>query len=1143
MEEKQKQTPEDLEKEILQIEQDFQNIVGEMTDIANIRQFTGIYRQLHTLLLDSHNKNNQLTSAAQLLNSQIISNATTVSSLRKMSEDDHKCIEQYRDEFDKAWKLVNTAQEKEMKSKEICEDLKQQVDKLAALVHEQSVSDAHYNEVQIDLTNFKDEKERNDTELQVLNAEIEKSHLKTRQVQQSFESSKTETTTLEESVALESDELDKLTSAKVEYYNQIEKLKNETKSMTTESEDLDEKIKKTKNNIDKLKMKKDSLNNELNESKTQYNASTMLVKEKEEQMETVKGTQISIMNRIHRAQSELDSKDRYIEMEKQRIKALEEMIKDHQAELDETKALRNQFLEEIKQTERDRKETSKALIAYARDDAIMDSNVKATQRENDAQARRIQVQKTKLNKEKTVNLEVRNTALLTERTIDSEKKGIEQLNLIAHQLDLETKNYMKQTNETKVNSVRFIDNNKLTIRDLENSTVMLKRLEQQSKSHQAAIDNLRKDRDQTANQIHGVERENEELDKNIISLQEELDKLKRDAQEKAKECIMEHFKSRSLEKQNNSLKEMVDITQKMTDEAMSTIIKYKAEATKLNLIILESQKDITHAHTELTAITEVIQMLKSQLAQRKLDVAHEKERAESLYYELDRRYSKYGEQSEMLSSLDMEMTRAMEKNKRLRSRTSSYPSLVAEKIALESSFLRERELCNKLELEFSRPLNVHRWTIMQQMNPEQYKQIQMIQYLKGKLEEVERQKIKLDAKKAKVLQEIGKSETRVKNMRYTNDSEALLVMKDAVRQKDLEMEQTQKEIEAAKLEMEQLKEQVMELRLRVKETKVKSTNLKRANQNMAHPQVPMLPINQKPFEMTRLGGGFSLASSRPNTARAEPLNSHQLYETNEVESRRPMTARNVQSAQRTTRRLNNSGSSSARSERSSSVSGRNSARSTSSRTDSRQSSRTTETDFSAKRRTASTSSARRKSGQENTESSLSMRRKMDIPSISTGVDDDYDEPQSARRKRGASRISTDSTSKKKESSNFDYNPPKSKQRPIVPPVSISSLSTNSNFGRSETIHSSRRNTSSQNSARSTSSTSSTNRPATSSSTSRTTKKTARDKNTAPAQQWVPPTSSFKPQFDDMPGLIISSARRQKDSSMEKKVPTKTASRK
>ena len=1149
MEEKQKQTPEDLEKEILQIEQDFQNVIGEMTDISNIRQFTDIYRQLHTLLMDSHNKNNQLTSTAQLLNSQIISNATKVSSLLKMSEDDHKCIEQYRDEFDKAWKLVTTAQEKEMKSKEICENLKQQVDKLSSLVHEQSVSDAHYDEVRVDLANYQDEKARNEQELHVLSEEIEKGQISTRRLQESFQTSQTESTALEESVALETEELDKLTTAKTEYYNQIEKIKNETDSMNNETSALDEKIKSTKNSIERLTLQKNTLFNDLNDTKTQQNAYAMLLKERQEQMEVVKTNQASIMTRIYNVQSELDSKDRYIEREKKRIDALNDVIQGNQKELDETKSLRSYFQEQIKQVERDRKEYSKALIAYSRDAGIMDSNVKANKRENDAQSRALQAQKTKLNQEKVATVEARNIKQLASRTIDSEKKGIEDLNLVAHQLDLEAKNYMKQLNEAQINTIRYRDNLKLTRNQIDENNKQYKLSEDKIKVSQKLIDQQRKERDEYAGKIAVVEKDNESIMVEINALREQLDKLKITAQNKAKDCIVEHFNNRSLEKQNNTLKEMVEITQKMTDEAISTIVKYKSEATKLNLIIQESEKDISHAQTELKAITEVIHMLRSQLSKRNMDVQEVKDRASSLYYELDRRYSKYGEQTKMLDELDMEMARVMEKYKRLKSRTHSYPSLVAEKIALETSFLRERELCNHLELEFSRPLNVHRWTIMEQMNPEQFKQIQMIQYLKGKLEEVERQKIKLDAKKNKILMEINKTETRVQNMRFTKDTEAYLVMKDAVHQKDLEMEQTQKEIEAAKLEMEQLKEKVMDLRLRVKETKVKSTNLKRANLNMAHPQVPMLPINQKPFEMTRLGGGFSLASPRPNTARAEPLNTQQIYEMNENTTQHAMTARGVESAQRSNRRLSNSSAcSSARSERSASVSGRNTSRTGSSRAEpriTRKNNDNNEEDFSARRRTSSSSSTRKKtfSRKNDTDSSLSNKRRINISSVSTEKDDDYEEPQSARRKRGDSRISTDSFSSRKKDNTIDYNAkPKTRVRPVVPPVSISSISAESNFGRSESQHSARRNTSAQSSARSISSTSS-NRPATATKTTRTAKRSARDKDIAPAQQWVPPTTSFKPQLDDMPGLIISSARRQKESSLDNKKPMKTASRK
>ena len=147
--------------------------------------------------------------------------------------------------------------------------------------------------------------------------------------------------------------------------------------MNNETSALDEKIKSTKNSIERLTLQKNTLFNDLNDTKTQQNAYAMLLKERQEQMEVVKTNQASIMTRIYNVQSELDSKDRYIEREKKRIDALNDVIQGNQKELDETKSLRSYFQEQIKQVERDRKEYSKALIAYSRDAGIMDSNVKA----------------------------------------------------------------------------------------------------------------------------------------------------------------------------------------------------------------------------------------------------------------------------------------------------------------------------------------------------------------------------------------------------------------------------------------------------------------------------------------------------------------------------------------------------------------------------------------------------------------------------------------------------------------------------------------------------------------------------------------------------------------------------------------------
>ena len=1203
MEEKTKQTPEELENEIHQIEQDFQNVVGEMTDLANIRQFTDIYRQLHTLLMDSHNKNNQLTSCAQALNSQIISNATKVSSLLKMSEDDHKCIEQYRDEFDKAWKLVTVAQEKEMKSKEICEDLKQQIENLSHLVHEQSESDAKFDEIRVDLTNYKDEKERNEKEIYVLQDEINKAQLSTLRVQESLESSKSEVDALEGSIELEMAELSKLEKAKIDYYKQIDNFKNANKLMEDDSTDIDEKIKKSKNTIEKLKLDVDVLYDQLNTAKVQCNASNVVLKESNEQLEVVKGTQASIVNRIQSVESEIKRQNRTISSEKKRSQTLDSLMEEHQQEIAEITKTRDELKADLKEVENERKEMSSKLIECSRNYNMLDSNIKAKKRDQDSQKRALMAQEIRVKKEKKELAEVRDISQFTDNGIAAEKNSIESLNTYAHQLELESKNYMQQSNDAKVNTVRHVDTTILTKAEIENSNAALHNIEQQKKEHDVIVQNIRKERDEISNTISGIERENMQLEKNINATREEILKLKVVAQQKTKDCIMEHFRSRSLEKQNNSLKEMVEITQKMTDEATSTIIKYKSEQTKLNLIILESQKDINHANAELKGIEEVITMLKQQLSQRKVDVTKEKERAESLYYELERRGSSYKTQGEMLDKLDKEMSKAVQTNRRLRNKTSTYPSLMAEKIALESNYLHERELCNKLELEFSRPLNVHRWTIMSAMNPEQYKQIQMVQYLKGKLEDAERQAIKLEKKKQEVMKEMSKTTQRVQNIRYSNESEAIIVMKKNLQQKDLELEEMRKEIEEAKTESEQLKENVMDLRLRVKETKVKSTNLKRANQNMAHPAVPPLPINQKQFEMTRLGGGFNLSSARPNTTRDVAYHNLGMDDENH-ENDGSQTVRPYESAQRTNRRIQNgSGLSSARSERSSSISNRVITNSE------KTSKKSSQVDFSAKKRTESTSSTIRKRSRKGdeitpssykTNSSLSTRRKASVSSISTN-----DEPPSARRKssvsandtqlaaekRKASSLSVSandepstpkrsvetskksslSTTRKKSAassklSTVNEEPPSARrkkepvsnvwydtlssarrraerkdaaQRPVVPPVSISSLSNDAYVPQSDASQSSRKHTSAVSSARSISSAQETGRTTQRSATGR---KTPREKDVAPAQTWVPPSTSFKPQLDDMPGLIISSARRMKndDQVQNKKHPMKTS---
>ncbi|EAY05966.1 hypothetical protein TVAG_123890 [Trichomonas vaginalis G3] len=884
MSEKKQVNQEDLEKEISQIVQDFQNIVGEITDTTNIRQFTNIYRQLHSLLMDSHDKNNKLTATAQALNAEIIANATKVSALLKMSEDDHKAIDKYKDEFEKARKLVVSSQEKEMKSKEICEQMKTQVDKLAAEVHEQSVSEAKYADMKVDLTNFKDEQQRNEKEINVLQQEIEKLKGLIAQCNVSLESTRTESQALEESIEIETAELDKLKEAKIQYYNQIESNKTQNDQATDESNGIIRKISQTKTNIDELSRDLESQRSKLNEAKNDCNISVIKKRDRQASLDIVLNHQNQITESIERVKDTINSHQRTIDSEKVRVKGIDSAIEESKQSLSEITEYKDKLSKEVKQAGREKKTNVDDIINVTRNYTIQDSNIKTASRKVDSNQRNIQNVKLKIDIEKGTTKELRDMSNLVEIQVNGEKRDIEDLNSYAHSLEQEVKLYMKQAGESIVNTVRFTDNLNMTRAEIESSNYLLHSIEVQSKDHEKIVQNMRKERDIISNQIIGIEKENDELHKKIDGQHEEIQKLKNLAQEKTSDCIKEHFKSRSLEKQNISLAEMAELTKKMTQEMNSTVIKYKSEATKLNLIIMESEKDITHASAELKNISDVITMLKSQLAERQTEIDTQKVKVSSLMYELDHKGFNFSENQKKYKEMEAEMSALMDKNRKLKERAEVLTSLTVEKISLDSAILHEREIRNRYEQELMRPLNVHRWTIMQAMNPEGYKQIQMMQYLKSKLEAVERQKVSLFEKKKKIIDEIEKVKTRAKNARFIDEDVAFDNIKNSLKKKDEEMEEMKKETETVKGQVETLKSMIAELRDRLKETKTKSLAIKQKNQSLNGPQVPVLPINMKPVELTRLGGGFSLETPRiAQTARQVDLDIQ--------EEERPKTSR------------------------------------------------------------------------------------------------------------------------------------------------------------------------------------------------------------------------------------------------------------
>lgn len=127
MTEKDQDSSDDNPDQFDELERKFHEVVSELVLDQNLINFKVEYEKLHQKLVESHEQNMKLIEKYRQLNDEIIANANKVSSVMQLSQTDQMTISDLRNEFEKAWKLVEISQNKEAKSNDIIESLKQEI--------------------------------------------------------------------------------------------------------------------------------------------------------------------------------------------------------------------------------------------------------------------------------------------------------------------------------------------------------------------------------------------------------------------------------------------------------------------------------------------------------------------------------------------------------------------------------------------------------------------------------------------------------------------------------------------------------------------------------------------------------------------------------------------------------------------------------------------------------------------------------------------------------------------------------------------------------------------------------------------------------------------------------------------------------
>ena len=101
-----------------------------------MQRFQAEYEKLYRALKTSYESEKRLVRRCKELNETLVGNATRVKAAMRLTQEDSSTILLLRKEVDRAWKLVETAKEREDKAKRIIQDLRTEVGCLNKIVEE-----------------------------------------------------------------------------------------------------------------------------------------------------------------------------------------------------------------------------------------------------------------------------------------------------------------------------------------------------------------------------------------------------------------------------------------------------------------------------------------------------------------------------------------------------------------------------------------------------------------------------------------------------------------------------------------------------------------------------------------------------------------------------------------------------------------------------------------------------------------------------------------------------------------------------------------------------------------------------------------------------------------------------------------------
>jgi chromosome segregation ATPase len=124
----------DDDESLIETENAFSVVVGELLQHRSLDRFRDEYQGLHEAFVHSREQNLILARHCRKLNAEIVANANKIASMLIVSQNNQRTIANLRSEFKKAWKAVDYSLERENRTKAIITNLRADTENLKGLI-------------------------------------------------------------------------------------------------------------------------------------------------------------------------------------------------------------------------------------------------------------------------------------------------------------------------------------------------------------------------------------------------------------------------------------------------------------------------------------------------------------------------------------------------------------------------------------------------------------------------------------------------------------------------------------------------------------------------------------------------------------------------------------------------------------------------------------------------------------------------------------------------------------------------------------------------------------------------------------------------------------------------------------------------